>query len=128
MSLDKDNTNIGYRLGRLFAMLEKIQEIANPGINATIRDKFYASASATPMAVFGNLMRLSGHHLSKLDSEKKGLRIWLEKQVEEIMSEISSFPAHLSLEDQGMFAIGYYHQHMAKKDDMQSTMDSEEKK
>ena len=118
MSLDKDNTNIGYRLGRLFAMLEKIQEIANPGLNATIRDKFYASASATPSAVFGNLMRLSGHHLSKLDSEKKGLRVWLEKQVEEIMSEISSFPAHMSLEEQGMFAIGYYHQRMTKKEDI----------
>ena len=126
MSLDKDNTNIGYRLGRLFAMLEKIQEIANPGINTTIRDKFYASASATPRAVFGNLIRLSGHHLSKLDSEKKGLRIWLEKQVEEIMSEISSFPAHLSLEEQGMFAIGYYHQRMVKKEDMQSNTNSEE--
>ena len=88
-----------------------------PGINATIRDKFYASASATPAAVFGNLMRLSGHHLSKLDSDRKGLRIWFEKQVEEIMSGINSFPSHLPLEEQGMFAIGYYHQRIAKKDD-----------
>ena len=125
MSLDKDNTNIGYRLGRLFATLEKLQMLANPGINATIRDKFYASASATPSAVFGNLMRLSGHHLSKLDADKKGLRIWLEKQIEEIMSGISSFPMHLSLEDQGMFAIGYYHQRMEKKEDSQATKTSE---
>ncbi|MCR5382817.1 MAG: type I-C CRISPR-associated protein Cas8c/Csd1 [Lentisphaeria bacterium] len=125
MSLDKDNTNIGYRLGRLFATLEKLQLFANPGINATIRDKFYASASATPSAVFGNLMRLSGHHLSKLDSDKKALRIWLEKQIEEIMSGISSFPMHLSLEDQGMFAIGYYHQRMEKKEDSQATKTSE---
>lgn len=117
MSLDKENTNIGYRLGRLFAVLENIQQAANPRINATIRDKFYASASATPAAVFGNLMRLSGHHLSKIDSDKKGLRIWFEKQVEEIMSGINSFPPHLSLEEQGLFAIGYYHQRIAKKDD-----------
>lgn len=117
MSLDKNNTNVGYRLGRLFAVLEKIQLAANPGINATIRDRFYASASATPAAVFGNLMRLSGHHLSKLDSDKKGLRIWLEKLVEEIVSGLSAFPPHLSLEEQGMFAIGYYHQRNAKKDE-----------
>ena len=94
MSLDKQNQDIGYRLGRLFAMLEKIQcEAAKPAnLNSTIRDKFYASASATPSAVFGNLMRLFGHHLSKLDSDKKGLRIWFEKQVEEIMSGINAFP------------------------------------
>ncbi|MBR4616386.1 MAG: type I-C CRISPR-associated protein Cas8c/Csd1, partial [Kiritimatiellae bacterium] len=117
VSLDKNNTDVGYRLGRLFAVLEKIQLAANPGINATIRDRFYASASATPAAVFGNLMRLSGHHLSKLDADKKGLRIWLEKQVEEIVSGLSAFPPHLSLEEQGMFAIGYYHQRNAKKDE-----------
>ena len=116
MSLDKDNTNVGYRLGRLFSVLEKIQQAAiNP--TATIRDRFYPSASATPAAVFGNLMRLAGHHLSKLDSDKKGLRIWFEKQLEEIMSGIPKFPAHLSLEDQGMFAIGYYHQRCSKKGD-----------
>ena len=117
MSLDKNNADVGYRLGRLFAMLEKIQQAANPGINATIRDKFYPSASSTPVAVFGNLIRLAGHHLAKLDSDKKGLRIWLEKQLEEVMAGIDGFPAHLSLEEQGMFAIGYYHQRCAKKDD-----------
>ena len=116
VSLDKENTNVGYRLGRLFAVLEKIQIAAiNP--SATIRDKFYASASATPASVFGNLMRLAGHHLSKLDSDKKGLRIWFEKQIEEIMSGIDAFPSHMPLENQGMFAIGYYHQRIAKNDD-----------
>lgn len=125
MSLDKNNQDVGYRLGRLFAVLEKIQLAANPGINATIRDKFYAAASATPAAVFGNLMRLSGHHLSKLDSDKKGLRVWFEKQIEEIMSEVNNFPAHLSLEEQGMFAIGYYHQRIAKKVDAASSVSTE---
>jgi CRISPR-associated protein Csd1 len=116
VSLDKENANVGYRLGRLFAVLEKTQIAAiNP--EKTIREKFYASASTNPVTVFGNLMRLSGYHLSKLDSDKKGLRIWLEKQIEEIMSGIGIFPSHLSLEEQGMFAIGYYHQRIARKAD-----------
>ena len=125
MNINKTNPSIGERLGQLFAMLEKIQQAANPSINTTIRDKFYASASATPATVFGNLMRLSGHHLSKLDSDKKGLRIWFEKQVEEIMSGVNRFPPHLSLEEQGMFAIGYYHQRIAKKDDEGSSDSAE---
>ncbi len=109
MSLDKENTEIGYRLGRLFAVLEKIQQEANPGINATIRDKFYASASSTPSTVFGNLMRLKNHHLSKLDNT--GRRIWFEKLLGEIFSgSPPTFPAHLDLDEQGRFAIGYYHQ------------------
>lgn len=107
VSLDKENANIGYRLGRLFAVLEKIQEEANPGLNATIRDKFYASASSTPNAVYGNLMRLKNHHLGKLS---QGRSIYFEKLLGEVISEIPSFPAHLSLDDQGSFAIGYYHQ------------------
>lgn len=114
MSLDKGNTNIGYRLGRLFAVLEKIQQEANPGINATIRDKFYSAASSTPASVFGNLMRLKNHHLSKLESP--GRATSFEKLLGEIfyrsgdLPGISKFPAHLTLDDQGMFAIGYYHQ------------------
>jgi CRISPR-associated protein Csd1 len=108
MSLDLANTNPGYRLGRLFAVLERIQERANPGINATIRDRFYGAASGTPVTVFGNLMRLKNHHLSKL--ENTGERINYEKLIGEIMSEIGDFPAHLPLADQGRFAIGYYHQ------------------
>ena len=107
VSLDKENANVGYRLGRLFAVLEKIQEEANPGLNATIRDKFYASASSTPNAVYGNLMRLKNHHLGKLS---QGRMIYFEKLLGDIISEIPSFPAHLSLNDQGQFAIGYYHQ------------------
>jgi CRISPR-associated protein Csd1 len=103
MSLDKDNHNIGYRLGRLFAALERIQETANPGINATIRDRFYASASGTPATVFGTLMRLKNHHLAKL--ENIGARVNLERLLGEIISTVSDFPAHLSLADQGRFAM-----------------------
>lgn len=111
MSLDENNANIGYRLGRLFATLEKIQQEANPGINATIRDRFYGAASGTPSTVFGNLMRLKNHHLAKLQSA--GRRVFFEKLLGQIIDGVEakiSFPAHLNLEDQGRFAIGYYHQ------------------
>jgi len=111
MSLDENNTNIGYRLGRLFATLEKIQQEANPGINSTIRDRFYGAASGTPVAVFGNLMRLKNHHLAKLESA--GRRVFFEKRLGQIIDGVEAkiaFPTHLNLEDQGRFAIGYYHQ------------------
>lgn len=111
MSLDLENTNVGYRLGRLFATLEKIQEEASPGINATIRDRFYGSASATPVAAFPHLMKLKNHHLSKL--ENRGRAVNLEKAIGEIIGEVQDFPAHLSLADQGRFAVGYYHQRQA---------------
>ena len=108
MSLDEANTNAGYRLGRLFAVLEKIQEEANPGINATIRDRFYGAASSTPVTVFSTLLKLKNHHLSKLDN--RGRAVNLEKRVGEIMEGLSDFPAQLPIADQGRFAIGYYHQ------------------
>lgn len=108
VSLDPHNTNIGYVLGRLFAVLEKIQLEANPGINATIRDRYYAAASGTPLTVFGTLMRLKNHHLAKLDN--RGRQINFEKLLAEILGNVKDFPAHLSLADQGRFAVGYYHQ------------------
>lgn len=111
VSLDKANTNIGYRLGRLFATLEKIQSEANPGINATIRDRFYGAASGTPVTVFSNLMRLKNHHLAKLESS--GRRIYFERLIAEIMDTIEDFPSHLNLANQGRFAIGYYHQNQS---------------
>lgn len=108
MSLDPQNTNVGYRLGRLFAALEKVQEEASPGINATIRDRFYGSASATPVAAFPHLMKLKNHHLAKL--ENRGRAVNLERLIGEIVDGVAEFPAHLSLQDQGRFAVGYYHQ------------------
>lgn len=108
MALDPTNKNPGYRLGRLFAVLEKIQEEANPGINTTIRDRFYGAASTGPVAVFSQLLKLKNHHLAKLDNP--GRRVNLEKLIGEIMSELSYFPAHLPLQDQAYFSVGYYHQ------------------
>ena len=108
MSLDEANTNVGYRLGRLFAVLEKIQEEANPGLNATIRDRYYGAASSTPVTVFSTLLKLKNHHLSKLDN--RGRAVNLEKRIGEIMDSLGDFPTQLPLADQGRFAIGYYHQ------------------
>jgi len=108
VSLNKEEKRIGYCLGRLFAVLEKLQEDAQPGIKATIRDRYYSSASSTPKTVFGTLVRLSTHHLKKL--ENPGWRINAEKRIGEVMACIAEFPSHLNLENQGLFAIGYYHQ------------------
>ena len=111
MAFNPEEKRIGYRLGCLFAVLEKLQADANPGLNATIRDRYYSSASCTPKAVFGTLMRLHAHHLKKL--QHQGQRVNAEKRIAEIMSDINDFPAHLNLEEQGLFAIGYYHQRQA---------------
>lgn len=106
--LDIESPSTAYRLGRLFATLEKIQEEASPGLNATIRERYYGAASSTPVAVFTTLMRLKNHHLGKIQS--KGRAVNFEKLLAEIMSGISDFPVHMNLPDQGRFAIGYYHQ------------------
>lgn len=111
VSLDHSNTNSGYRLGRLFAVLEKIQEEANPGINATVRERFYGAASSTPVTVFSNLMKLKNHHIAKL--ENVGRKVNLERLISEIIDGVNDFPSHLNLADQGRFAIGYYHQRQA---------------
>ena len=110
MSLDRENKDVAYRLGRLFAVLEKIQEEANPGINATIRDKFYGSMSSTPAVVFPVLMRLKNHHLGKI--ENTGRKVNFEREIGQILEDLSieDMPSNLSLEKQGYFAIGYYHQ------------------
>lgn len=109
VALDPTNNNPGYRLGRLFAVLEKIQEEASPGLNATIRDRFYGAASSTPVTVFPQLLKLKNHHLSKL--ENAGRRVNFERLLAGVFEGIGNeMPSHLSMEDQARFAIGYYHQ------------------
>jgi CRISPR-associated protein Csd1 len=106
--LDLNNMNAGYRLGRLFATLEKIQEEASPGLNATIRERYFGAASSTPVAVFTTLLRLKNHHLAKLTN--RGRATNFEKLIAEIVGGLSDFPTHMALPDQGRFALGYYHQ------------------
>lgn len=108
--LDPTNTHPAYLLGRLFATLEKIQEEASPGLNATIRDRYYGAASSTPVAVFTTLLRLHNHHLGKLS---KGRAVQMERIVGEIMGGLDDFPRILTLPEQGRFALGYYHQRQA---------------
>ena len=115
MALDKQNDNIAYLAGRLFAVLEKIQQDSlGKGVNATIRDRFYASASTRPNMVMGRLIALSNHHLSKLRKGNPGLAVNLEKLLGEIFAlipaEVPTFPATFSLDEQSLFAVGYYHQ------------------
>lgn len=118
MGLDPEQPSIGYQLGRLFAVLEKIQEEANPGLNATIRERYYGAACSSPVTVFGTLMRLKNHHLAKIDN--KGRAVNLERMIGAITSHIDDFPSHLDLHEQGRFALGYYHQRQdlfTKKED-----------
>ena len=116
--LDKSNTNQGYLCGRLFAVLDKIQEDAN-GIRS-ICERYMNAASATPASVFATILNLSYHHMEKLTNESR--KIFYEKMKQEIIDKIpaTGFPAHLDLQDQGRFFIGYYHQRQdffTKKED-----------
>lgn len=104
-----ETTNVPYLLGRLFSVLEAVQKAANPGINTTIKDRYFNAACATPGMSFPTLLRLSQKHLRKLND---GLATHYDKQITELMAQLpeSGFPARLSLPDQGKFTIGYYHQ------------------
>ena len=127
VSLNRERNDEAYVLGRLFAVLEKIQldsitkqqeeKNSKPSnsrkINATIMDKYFASASVNPSVTFPLLLRLSNYHQKKLRSEKPGLAINRQKEMQEIMGMLSAFPKTLTLEDQGMFVIGYYHQYQS---------------
>ena len=107
MGLDISQESKGYHLGRLFAVLEKIQEEARPGLNATIRERYYGAACSSPVTVFPTLMRLKNHHLANLN---KGRKTNLEILIGEIVGNFDDFSPHLNLHEQGKFAVGYYHQ------------------
>ncbi len=108
VSLNTESAYSPYVLGRLFAVLEGVQQAANPGINTTIKDRFFNAACATPAAIFPILLKLSNSHLKKLDT---GSAVWFSRQIGELMERLDSeFPAHQSLQEQGAFILGYYHQ------------------
>lgn len=108
VSLNENSTNIPYTLGRLFSVYEEVQEAANPGINATIKDKYFGSAAATPAVIFPILDNLCQKHLRKLDI---GLRINRDKQIGKLKDVLGEeYPVRLSLPEQGSFNLGYYHQ------------------
>ena len=112
MSLNPDRTDLSYLLGRLFAALEKAQEEAIPKANATIKDRYLASASATPGQIFHMLLKNAANHIAKLrkDPEKRGRAVFFEKLSQDIIAKIDDFPKTLKPEEQGLFMIGYYHQ------------------
>lgn len=111
VSLNPDEKNPAYRLGRLFAIYEGVQSAALGNVNATIKDKFYGSASATPASVFPMLARTSAHHLATMRKDKGGLAVRYERQLDEVFDGFETeFPRSLGIEDQGRFTIGYYHQ------------------
>jgi CRISPR-associated protein Csd1 len=115
VALNPDNTEPGYLLGRLFATYEHIQSAAlGRSLNATIRDKFYGAASATPRKVFPLLDKGAATHLAKVGKDKKGYAVALERRLGEIMNHFDPsadpFPAFLPAEQQALFAVGYYHQ------------------
>lgn len=115
--LDMNQGDVAYRLGRLFAVLERIQQRAQPGINATIRDRYYGAASTTPVAVFTTLLRLKNAHLKKLAEPQVA---HFERLLGEVLAPVQDFPRQLDLHAQGRFALGYYHQRqsfLTKKDD-----------
>lgn len=109
VSLQRDNPDPAYQLGRLFAAYETAQRMALGKVNATIRDRYFGAASATPASVFPLLMRGSQNHLGKLRKAGKGA--WLEREIEEIVGRLGDhLPRSLALEAQGRFVLGYYHQ------------------
>ena len=115
MGLEETCNDTAYVLGRLFSVLESIQKEANQGINATIKDRYFNSACATPASVFPILFKLENSHIKKLEREKgSGSKIFYEKIIGNLMEKLVLFPRSLSLEDQGKFMLGYYHQTQKK--------------
>lgn len=117
MGLNEESNDIAYVLGRLFSVLESIQLDANPGIQATIRDRYFNSACGVPATVFPILVKLKNSHMKKIGREKEGTKRYYEKLLSEIMWKVDAnegIPKRLSLEEQGKFAIGYYHQTQKK--------------
>lgn len=124
-TMDPNNQDPGYLLGRLMAIIERMQQVALGDLNASVIDRFFSGASATPQTVFPRLLKNLRHHARKAKDEAQGARSasWLERQVDDIMANLTGFPSHLGLEQQGLFVLGYHHQRnwlWTKKEDRES--------
>ena len=123
VSLDRDEMHPAYRLGRLFAVYERVQRAALGTVNATIRDRYFGAASSTPATVFPLLARKCMHHLATLHRAERRRRLahWYEREIDAILDGLdTAFPRSLRLEDQGRFALGYHHQRTRKRDSGQA--------
>ena len=108
VELNEQSNYLPYVLGRLFAVLEAVQQRANPGINTTIKDRYFNSASATPASVFPLLINLAQKHLAKLDA---GPAAYYNRRITELNARLDrTLPARLTLPEQSAFQIGYYHE------------------
>lgn len=125
VTLEKENKDPAYLCGRLFAVLEDIQRKAIPGAGSTITDRFFGTASSAPASVFGSLLRHAQNHLGKLRKENQSAYFALEKRMEEILSGLPAFPKTLSLEKQGLFNLGYYHQRAATREAIAKKLEKE---
>lgn len=113
VTLDTARPDRPYRLGRLLATIDKLQQDALGSVNATLVDRYYGSASSTPESVFPTLLRRTQHHMAKLRREKPGLAVVTDQLLQEIVGEIRDFPKTMRLEEQARFALGFYHQRQA---------------
>lgn len=125
VELDRSKKDAAYLCGRLLAVLERAQRLAVPGIKATIVDRFYGTASSAPASVFGRLLRGVQANLSKLERDMPGAYNNLQRQLEEIQHGLSNFPRTLTLQQQGLFALGYYHQ---RADDRSQAREAKERR
>ena len=121
MNSGKTSNDVAFKLGQAFSILEAIQIgankiITNKEIKSTIRDRYFNSACVTPAMVFPILMRLKNSHIRKLERDKPNLAKYYEDRLREIFEEVEYFPKRLSLEEQGKFILGYYHQKQSKNE------------
>lgn len=118
VALEMDNKDPAYLCGRLLAELEAVQRRALPGVSATIVDRFFGTASSAPASVFGRLIRGAQPHLARLERDRPAAHHALQRRIEDILAGLPAsgdgkgpgFPRILTLEQQGIFALGYYHQ------------------
>lgn len=108
--LDVTRADPAYLCGRMLAVFARLQHLALGPTNATIVDRYYGAASTAPVTVFGQLVHLAQSHLKKLAGSRKGAAVNIEKDIEEILSKLGQWPRQLPLQEQAVFALGYYHQ------------------